>query len=49
LLAEQTCFIRGEQPREQARTRRRGTPALPDWERLTRLPPRFEDLYDVEP
>jgi general secretion pathway protein D len=49
LTSEKYSFIRGEQLREQARTRRRGTPALPDWERLTRLPPRFEDLYDVEP
>lgn len=49
LTSEKYSFIRGEQLREQARTQRRTTPALPDWERLTQLPPRFEDLYDVEP
>lgn len=47
LTSEKYSFIRGEQLRDQARSRRGPdeSQVLPQWDRLTRLPPRFEDLY----
>ncbi|WP_018881428.1 type II secretion system secretin GspD [Thioalkalivibrio sp. ALE30] len=45
LTSEKYSFIRGEQLREQARTQRRSSPTLPEWERLTQLPPSFDDVY----
>ncbi|WP_019626051.1 type II secretion system secretin GspD [Thioalkalivibrio sp. ALJT] len=45
LTSEKYSFIRGEQLREQARTQRRSSPTLPEWERLTQLPPSFDDIY----
>ncbi|OOC48660.1 MULTISPECIES: type II secretion system secretin GspD [Thioalkalivibrio] len=45
LTSEKYSFIRGEQLREQARTQQRRSPVLPEWERLTQLPPSFEDVH----
>ncbi|AKJ94162.1 general secretion pathway protein GspD [Thioalkalivibrio versutus] len=45
LTSEKYSFIRGEQLREQARTQQRASPVLPEWERLTQLPPSFEDVH----
>ncbi len=47
LTSEKYSFIRAEQLRERARTRGRGdtTPVLPQWDRLTELPPAFEELH----
>ena len=45
LTSEKYSFIRGEQLREQVRAQRRSTPTLPEWERLTQLPPSFDDIY----
>ncbi|WP_019570488.1 type II secretion system secretin GspD [Thioalkalivibrio sp. ALE11] len=47
LTSEKYSFIRGEQLRERARSQGRGdtTPVLPQWDRLTELPPAFEELH----
>ncbi len=44
LTSEKYSFIRGEQLREQARSKRPSSPTLPEWERLTQLPPSFDEV-----
>ncbi len=44
LTSEKYSFIRGEQLREQVRSKRDRSPTLPEWERLTQLPPSFDDV-----
>jgi len=45
LTSEKYSFIRGEQLREQARSKRQSSPILPEWDRLTQLPPSFDDVH----